>query len=239
MAKCLLVKYLLTKCLLAKCLLAKCLLAKRILVKCLLAKCLLAKCLLAKCLLAKCLSAKCLLAKCLLAKCLLAKCLLVKCLLAKCMLAKCLLTECLLAKCLLANCLLAKCQLANSLFAICLRSHGFRPKASTFSTKGGRAIWRNGICPNKKEYFYLFLSFNLDADLQPDGSGHARLVRPLLQIIPDVHLTGQRPHLDDGLEAKLYNFFYLSLKKKPGANAGKYSLANVIKLFTVVIYKIS
>ena len=46
---------------------------------------------------------------------------------------------------------------------------------------------------------HLFLSLDLDADLQPDGSRHAGLVRPLLQVVPDVHLARERPDLDDRL----------------------------------------
>lgn len=46
---------------------------------------------------------------------------------------------------------------------------------------------------------YLFLALDLDTDLQPDGAGHGGPVGPLLQVIPDVHLAGQGPHLDDRL----------------------------------------
>ena len=45
----------------------------------------------------------------------------------------------------------------------------------------------------------LLLSLDLDANLQPDGAGHGRLVGALLEVVPHVHLARERAHLDDGL----------------------------------------
>jgi hypothetical protein len=42
---------------------------------------------------------------------------------------------------------------------------------------------------------HLFLSLDLDTDLEPDGARDGAPVAPLLQVVPHVHLTGQRPHL--------------------------------------------
>ena len=49
----------------------------------------------------------------------------------------------------------------------------------------------------------LLLSLDLDADLQPDGAGHGRLVGALLEVVPHVHLAGKRAHLDDGLSEEV------------------------------------
>lgn len=42
---------------------------------------------------------------------------------------------------------------------------------------------------------HLLLALDLHADVQPDGARHGRLVRPLLQVVPHVHLAGERPNL--------------------------------------------
>ena len=44
---------------------------------------------------------------------------------------------------------------------------------------------------------HLLLPLDLNADLQPDGARHGRLVGPLLQVVPHVHLAGERPHLEE------------------------------------------
>lgn len=46
---------------------------------------------------------------------------------------------------------------------------------------------------------HLLLAFYLDADVQPNRARHCTLVRPLLQIVPDIHLAAECPNLDDGL----------------------------------------
>ena len=46
---------------------------------------------------------------------------------------------------------------------------------------------------------HLLLPLDLHTDLQPDAARDGGAVRPFLQVIPDVHLAGERPHLDDGL----------------------------------------
>ena len=45
----------------------------------------------------------------------------------------------------------------------------------------------------------LLLALDLDADLESDGAGHGGPVRPLLEVVPHVHLPGQRAHLNDRL----------------------------------------
>jgi hypothetical protein len=55
-------------------------------------------------------------------------------------------------------------------------------------------------CVLEKSVFSdLFLALDLDADVEPDGAGDGRLVCAFLQVVPHVHLAGQRAHLDDGL----------------------------------------
>lgn len=39
--------------------------------------------------------------------------------------------------------------------------------------------------------------------MQSNCSGHGGLVGSLLEIVPNVHLAGQRAHLDDGLTEKV------------------------------------
>ena len=53
---------------------------------------------------------------------------------------------------------------------------------------------------------YLFFALDLDTDLEPNGSGDGALVRPLLQVVPDVHLAGQSPHLNDRLAQEVIRF---------------------------------
>ncbi len=50
---------------------------------------------------------------------------------------------------------------------------------------------------------HLLLSLDLYTDLKPDSTRHAGLIRPFLQIVPDVHFTGQGSNLDDGLTKKV------------------------------------
>lgn len=50
---------------------------------------------------------------------------------------------------------------------------------------------------------HLLLALDLDADVQPNRPRHRAFVRPLLQIVPDVHLAAERPDLDDGLSEKI------------------------------------
>lgn len=50
---------------------------------------------------------------------------------------------------------------------------------------------------------HFLLALDLDADLQANSTGHGRLVRSLLQIVPHVHLAAERAHLDDGLAQKV------------------------------------
>ena len=50
---------------------------------------------------------------------------------------------------------------------------------------------------------YLFLALDLHTDLESDGAGDGGSVRPLLEVVPHVHLAGQRPHLDDRLPEKV------------------------------------
>jgi len=44
---------------------------------------------------------------------------------------------------------------------------------------------------------YLFLAFNLYANMKTNGPGNRGLVCPLLQVVPHVHLTGKRSHLNE------------------------------------------
>ena len=53
---------------------------------------------------------------------------------------------------------------------------------------------------------HLLLALDLDADLQPDGARHRGPVGPLLQVIPDVHLAREGPHLDDRLPEEVVAF---------------------------------
>ena len=50
---------------------------------------------------------------------------------------------------------------------------------------------------------YLFLALDLHTDLESDGAGNGGSVRPLLEVVPHVHLAGQGPHLDDRLPEKV------------------------------------
>ena len=50
---------------------------------------------------------------------------------------------------------------------------------------------------------YLFLALDLHTDLESDGAGDGGSVRPLLEVVPHVHLPGQGPHLDDRLPEKV------------------------------------
>lgn len=49
----------------------------------------------------------------------------------------------------------------------------------------------------------LLLAFDLHADVQPDRPRNRALVRPLLKVVPHVHLPAQRPHLDDRLTEEI------------------------------------
>ena len=46
---------------------------------------------------------------------------------------------------------------------------------------------------------YLFLALDLHTDLESDGAGDGGSVRPLLEVVPHVHLAGEGAHLDDRL----------------------------------------
>ena len=46
---------------------------------------------------------------------------------------------------------------------------------------------------------YLFLALDLHTDLESDGAGDGGSVRPLLEVVPHVHLAREGSHLDDGL----------------------------------------
>ena len=50
---------------------------------------------------------------------------------------------------------------------------------------------------------HLLLALDLDTDMQPNSARHCALVRPLLQVIPDVHLAAESSDLDDGLPKKV------------------------------------
>ena len=52
---------------------------------------------------------------------------------------------------------------------------------------------------SKSQFPHLFLALDLDTDLESDGAGDGGAVRPLLEVVPHVHLPGQGPHLDDRL----------------------------------------
>ena len=50
---------------------------------------------------------------------------------------------------------------------------------------------------------HFLLALDLHADLQADRAADGRLVRPLLQVVPHVHLARERAHLDDGLAEEI------------------------------------
>ena len=68
----------------------------------------------------------------------------------------------------------------------------FKRKASFFSSL---------LCMSRSPY--LFLALDLHTDLESDGAGDGGSVRPLLEVVPHVHLAGQGPHLDDRLPEKV------------------------------------
>lgn len=53
---------------------------------------------------------------------------------------------------------------------------------------------------------YIFFAFDFHANLKSNGSGNAGLVRPFLQIVPNVHLAGESANLDDGLAQEVIRF---------------------------------
>lgn len=54
---------------------------------------------------------------------------------------------------------------------------------------------RNVETKGVKKWTNLFFSLDFDADVKPDGARHGRLVRPLLQIVPNVHFARKGSHL--------------------------------------------
>ena len=50
----------------------------------------------------------------------------------------------------------------------------------------------------RKLFYYLFFSFNFHADVEPNGARNGRLVRPFLQVVPNVHLARKSSNLKDG-----------------------------------------
>ena len=49
----------------------------------------------------------------------------------------------------------------------------------------------------------FFFTLDLHTDVQSNGTGHSRLVGTLLEIVPNLHFTRQRSHLDDRLPKKV------------------------------------